>query len=165
MKKTTNKTDKKTGRKRGQNGRFQPGNPGGPGRGKKGKIEEEVERLPFDRLIEKVVRDGMESTDLKRQVACARLGVLWEKMRGPTGREAVLEPWIMDLMNLLQTLTDALVEPATVKDTIKTMCHVCPSCDRLGERNPEIVDIISPDEDGDLDEEWKKELDDQGEVT
>ena len=129
------KTVQETENKRGEDGRFVTGGPGGPGRGKKANDDLELAEDLLE-LVEAVAREGITgSPDLKDKLNAAKLALNVEARKKPEEEADPCHPVVVGWSGLIENLAGV---GENGFDVMKRMAEVCPGCEKLGSKRFDI---------------------------
>jgi hypothetical protein len=122
---------------RDDRGRFVKGWSGGPGRGKSTEKDELEAIQDLIELVEVAARDGIvKATGVEDRIKAARIALKVAELKKPEGSGPVLEPHVVDLMELLSNVassySDKVGNPTSPLDVLKLMVEYCPNCEKFG---------------------------------
>ena len=142
-----NGNDDKTKPKRGKNGRFLPGGPGGPGRGKKSEID--LKNLSDDEVLEVMellIREDMTSKDVMTRQRGMKLKMLKDdyllRKNAESKAESLMTPAIREVFELKKML-----QYFGGLEGLKTMLKTCPGCAKFLGKPPRDFGFDKQDED------------------
>ena len=142
-----NGNDDKTKPKRGKNGRFLPGGPGGPGRGKKSEID--LKNLSDDEVLEVMellIREDMTSKDVMTRQRGMKLKMLKDdyllRKNAESKAESLMTPAIREVFELKKML-----QYFGGLEGLKTMLKTCPGCAKFQGKPPIDFGFDKQDED------------------
>ena len=135
MSENGNGNDDKTKPKRDEKGRFLPGGPGGPGRGKKSELNLDSVDF-FDEVANKFLPD-LDSKDDATRLKSGKILIAIKKLKDDFERERsqeekvadVLSPWQMAILKIIRTVKRPNQD---LLETAERVQKACSKCDKIG---------------------------------